>query len=234
MNQRHGVVAAVEADGGIGHVVHDDGVHAFAETFLAGIAQGVLGFGGEAHHERARMGIGDGTDDVVVFLERDVQIALASLGAFALLQLLVVEVAWAVVRHGGHGNEDVRRGDSFGHRVLHLLGAYHVDALHIARRGQLHWAGNQRDIAAGVAGGFGQGETLTAGTAIADETHRIEKLAGRAGGDQHLDARQRLPRSRRRHNHFGDFRRLGHSPRPPFAARLFAIGWPDHANAVVA
>ena len=87
---------------------------------------------------------------------------------------------------------------------------------------------------AACAGG-GNGKALLAGGAVGDVAHRIDRLMGRAGGDQHPLAgeRTRLRRAQKPLGGAGDFQRLRH----PADAGLAGFGHfagigADHGDAV--
>jgi hypothetical protein len=56
----------------------------------------------------------------------------------------------APVGHRSGGDEHVVLRRQRQHRIVHLLRALHVDAAHAARRGQVHRAGHQGDVGAGL------------------------------------------------------------------------------------
>ncbi len=75
-----------------------------------------------------------------------------------------------------------------------------VSTLHdidAGRIGQVHRPAHQRHLGAGARRRRGNGVALLAGRAVGDIAHRIDRLVGRAGGDQHALAFKRL-RLRRR------------------------------------
>ena len=89
----------------------------------------------------------------------------------------------APVRDRCHHDRAV--GGKGGHdRVRHLLGGLHIDAVDPIRRFESHWPGDQRDTGSGLGCCCRDGEALAAGGAIGDDSHRIDRLVGRAGGDK--------------------------------------------------
>ena len=72
----------------------------------------------------------------------------------------------------------------------HLLGAFDIDALDTARRRDLHRPAHEYDVRTGFARRFGDRVAHLSGAAIADEAHRIDPLARRAGRDDDLQALQ--------------------------------------------
>ncbi|MNP12941.1 hypothetical protein D3C76_1051980 [compost metagenome] len=56
----------------------------------------------------------------------------------------------------------------------------------------MHGAADQGDAGAGFNRRFGQGEAHLAGAVVGDVAHRVDVFLGRAGGDQHVLAGQRL------------------------------------------
>ena len=65
---------------------------------------------------------------------------------------------------------------------------HYLDAGRVDQSGGM--PGDQRDLGAALCGHPGQRVTLLARAAVADEADRVERLAGTARGDQHLDAGQ--------------------------------------------
>ena len=66
-----------------------------------------------------------------------------------------------------------------------------LTTLHAWRVGNVHRPRHQRHLGAGRCGGRGDGVALLAGRAVGDVAHRIDRLVGRPGGDQHAPAGER-------------------------------------------
>ena len=91
---------------------------------------------------------------------------------------------------GGH-DQHVGVGGVLGHRVAQLLrraDVHDVDAGRVGQPGGV--PGDQRDLGAALGGDPGHRVALLARAAVADEPHRVDRLAGAAGGHQHLAAGQ--------------------------------------------
>ena len=74
-------------------------------------------------------------------------------------------------------------------RVAQLLGGLDPDHLDAGRVGQRDVGGDQGDLGAAGGGGAGQRVALQARGAVAEEAHRVEVLAGAAGGDHDAGGR---------------------------------------------
>ena len=88
---------------------------------------------------------------------------------------------------GGH-DEDVGAGRGAEDRLAHRLGGRRVDDGDAARRGDAHRAGDQRDRCAPVARRLGDCGAHLSGRPVADEPHRVERLARAAGADDDVEA----------------------------------------------
>ena len=110
-------------------------------------------------------------------------------------------------------------------RLGHLLGGLDIDAIDPRRRGKRHRPGDQGHARAGLGGGGGDGEALPARRAVGDHAHRIDRLVGRAGGDEDVLAGERhLPPSSPFELSQSDDRfRLGQAARAELAARHLAF-----------
>ena len=74
----------------------------------------------------------------------------------------------------------------------HIVGGLHINACHAKWCRQCGFAGNQRDLRAGVRSGLRQCVTHFATGMIGDAAHRINRLEGRTGGNQDTFTRQAL------------------------------------------
>ena len=124
--------------------------------------------------------------------------------ALVLLELAVGRLLGPEVgdRRGHH--DDVVRRRPADHRVLHLGRGLHRDDLDAGRRGPAD-GGDQRDVGPPPGGHLGDGVALLARRAVGDDAHRVDRLPGAAGGDQHphpgevaRPRREHAPRPRRR------------------------------------
>ena len=229
------VVLAVERQV-VAHLVGGDHVEALALELGERVALDVLRLGREAHDERSRRARGDRRQDVGRARQRQRQ------RVAGLLDLLRRALHRAVVGDGRGRDEDVGAGQVLADGVHHLLGRLHVDASHARRRRDVDRSADEHHLGARLARGLGHGETHLAGAAVGDEAHRIDALARRARGDQHLEPRQRagrrdprgasaLERSpRARASGRGRFRRRPGRPRrgraPSRRASAAAPRWP--------
>ena len=113
-------------------------------------------------------------------------------------------------RHHQH----VRRGGVLVHRVAQLLRRADVHHLDAGRIDQSRGVpGDQRDLGAALGGDARHRVTLLARAAVADEPHRVDRLAGAAGGHQELAAGevvgQRVVAFQQQLGQRGDLLRLG-------------------------
>ena len=187
VHQHQGVVVA--AEGGWAQVA-DDQWHGLAHQLLARMLHQIVALGGETHAPRPLTGRQPrhGCQDVGVLGQLEYRRGLLA----TLLDLVVVEAGRPPVGHGRGGDEDVVLHRCRQHGVGHLLRAQHVDALHVARRRQVHGAGHQGDGRAGLLGRAREGETHLAAGQVGQATHRVDGLEGGPGRDQHAPARQAL------------------------------------------
>ena len=152
----------------------------------------------------------------------------------ALLDLVRRRRRRAEVGDGGGHDDHVRRRRTRQHRVLHLGGGLDPDHARCRRAPAIDGRRHEGDL--GAAGGrlVGEGVALLARRAVADDAHRIDRLAGAAGGDQHpragevpgvrgpaRSAQQLAPRRRWRPDRPGGRRRRRRrrGARPPAARR---------------
>ena len=101
----------------------------------------------------------------------------------------------------------------------------------MARRGQVHRAGHQRDLGAGLLRRAGDGKTHLAAGMVGDAAHRVYGLKRGAGGDQPLLAPQWL-RAQQRHHVLEQLGRLQHAAVTRFAAGLLAMAWAEDLRAI--
>ncbi len=104
------------------------------------------------------------------------------------------------------------------HLLAHLGGRAHGDHLHAARRRKVHRAGDQDHARAARGGGFGQRVAHLAAGTVGDVAHRVERLLGGAGGDQHGFAFQVAAPARFALDGLGDGLRIGQAARAGHAA----------------
>ena len=99
------------------------------------------------------------------------------------------------------------------HGIAHFDGSADVNHGDAGRLRKLHWARHQSDPRATLGGSLGECVThLSAGT-VGDETHRVERLLGRACGDQHRLSLKILPLQAQASNNIGDSLRFGQAAR---------------------
>ena len=120
------------------------------------------------------------------------------------------------------------------HRRLHLgrgLDPHHLDA----RPDRAGRGGDERDVGPPGGGLLGQGVALLARRAVADEAHRVDRLAGAAGGDEDAHAGEvagALAEDALDGGH--DVGRLGQAARALVAAGQAADAGLDHVDAAAA
>ncbi len=88
---------------------------------------------------------------------------------------------------GGRHHDGVGGGARLEHALLELGRGLDLDHLDPGRVGQGHVGGDEGDLGPAGRGGAGQRVALEARGAVADEAHRVEVLAGAAGGDHHVE-----------------------------------------------
>ncbi len=91
----------------------------------------------------------------------------------------------AVVGNRGRLDDDVAVLETIQHGPGHLLGGLNPDDIDIEGIGQHGRTGDQRHAGTAVFGGPGHGKPHFTGRGVADEAHRIDRLARRTGGHQH-------------------------------------------------
>jgi hypothetical protein len=109
-------------------------------------------------------------------------------GDALLLDLLLRDAHRLKIGDGRRRNEHVRFGDMAVNGGVHVARALDVDARDAGRRRQIHGSRHQRHVRAGFARRGRDGEAHLARAAIGEVAHRIEPLAGRARGDQDVEA----------------------------------------------
>ena len=115
----------------------------------------------------------------------------AASGSADFLILLVCDLRRPEVGDGGGHHQHVRVGRVLGDRVGELGGRADVDHVHSRRVDQARRiARDQRDVGAALGHHPSHRKALLARTAVADETHRVDRLAGAAGADEDPHAGQ--------------------------------------------
>ena len=102
---------------------------------------------------------------------------------------------------------------------------------HAARRGQVHRAGDQGDVGAGLGGGACDREAHLAARAVGQAAHRIDRLEGRPGGHQHALAGEQL-RLEEGDQRVAQLGGLEHPAVADLAAGLVAAARAEHGRAV--
>ena len=178
----HEQVAALAGQLGAGELEHRAGV--------------VAGLGGEAHHHRAGPGPGGASSArmsgfwVSSRRRRGAVVGLLDLGLADRRSGRKSAGAAAITT----ASAEAGGGQ---HRVAQLLGGLDPDHLDAGRVGQRDVGGHQGHLGAAGGRGAGQRVALQARGAVAEEAHRVEVLAGAAGGHHDLrPARSRLRRRR--------------------------------------
>ena len=228
VNQQERVVIAPESGGAD---VARQQRHALARAFGLRMRQQVFAFGGKAHAIqlpglRARAA-GGGGQQIRVFHKAQGRRQAAAV----FFHLLRGHFGGAPVGHGGGGNQHIgslQRGLQGG---LHLQGRFHIHPRHAMRRGQVHGAGDQRDLRARQARRARNGKAHLAAGAVGEAPHGVDGFKRRPGRDHHAAARQCL-RGERGDDFFQQFGRLQHAAIARFAAGLRAKAHGQHARAV--
>ena len=97
--------------------------------------------------------------------------------------------------------------------------------------GRSHGSGHQRHVGAGLARRRGHREAHLSRAAVGQIAHRIERLAGRAGGDQHIETGQQARVRRRFEEARRELVRFPHAALADLATGLVAGGGSEHAHA---
>ena len=147
-------------------------------------------------------------EEVVGGLEHDLGDALV------LLELAVGGCLGPEVGDRRRHHDDVGVGGPAEHRVLHLGSAVSTGTISTPGGAGRPMVVTSVTSAPRAGGGLGDRVALLARRAVADEAHRVDRLAGAAGGDQH-------PRPRR-----GRRRRREHARRPRRRCRRDRRGGP--------
>src|SRR5207302_8368661 len=115
------------------------------------------------------------------------------------------------------------------HLALELLRCRRRNELDLAGSGDGEIRGDQGHVGPAEMRLLGQGYAHATGGAVAEESHRIERLACAAGADQHTFACELPTALDDRLDAPEDLLRLAHPPNPPLAFRhLTLIGTHEH------
>ena len=115
-------------------------------------------------------------------LEGDGQVAVL------LFHLVVAVIGGGVVRHSGGLEDKVSLLLPGGHCLKHILSRDDGDYLHKGRGRQSGGAGDEGDLGPPEHGHPGDGIAHFSGGVVGEVAHRIQRLLGGAGGDQHPPA----------------------------------------------
>src|ERR671931_164787 len=182
----HLVLYGVEADVGSPHIVVDDQIRAFAVALLPRACEAALALVGREPDEDAAVAAPGGElgEDVGRRLE-------PHLPRRVVLRALVgVRLGGPVVRDGGGHQDEVRVGAGQG-LASHVLGGRGLDDLYVGGRGDREVRREQRHLAAAAARLARERDAHPARRAVAEEAHRVERLARPARGDQDAAAGER-------------------------------------------
>ena len=177
----------------------------------------------EPHRERAAVHRRDAGDDI----RRAHEIECSR--AVLFLDLLLRAARGPVVPDRRGGDEDVTAGRSCHDLGVHLLGARHVDALDAGRPRQRSGTAHQRYPGARLRRRDRDRVSHLSGAVVGEVAHRIEGLAGGAGGDEDLDSLERATAEPGR-DPGRDLVRLEHPARTDLAARLIAFPGAEHRD----
>ena len=135
------------------------------------------------------------------------------------------------IGHRRGGDEDLGVGLLSQHRLVHVSGAAHVQALHATRRLKRHGARNQGHLGARFAGRSRDGKPHLAAGEVGDAAHRVDGFKGGTGGDQNPAPTQALGLEMG-HHVLQDLLRLEHAAVPRLPARLIALPHAQHHRPV--
>src|SRR5947207_1030392 len=171
-DQHYLVVAGVEADVVARHVVVDDEVDSFAVQFLAR-AREAFGPGLRRkadEHLAVGASLAERVQHVGCRLELDAP-------APVVLRTLGIDVLGRAVV-GDRGSHQHEVGVPAGERCLrHRLGGRSPDDLDAARQRDGQVRGEERDVRATLLADLGEGDAHPSARAVAEEAHRVERLA---------------------------------------------------------
>ena len=211
-HQLDGIAVAAHDAGLRRDVIGEDPVAAFGNELGLGIGGDVFGFGGKADHQLRplRFAIARWWRGC-----RDFPPATSSGVAWPAFFLIFCSPALATRQSATAAAKIATSTGSARSTACSISRAVSTcTTCHARRIGQIHRPADQRHLGAGARRRRGNGVALLAGRAVGDIAHRIDRLVGRAGGDQHALALERLRRRWREQflDRGGDLQRLGHAP----------------------
>ena len=148
-----------------------------------------------------------------------------------LLDLVLGSCLRPIVGDGGDADEDILRPSALHDFTMHVECTGDIDACHAARGWLADRPTDQGHLGARLARSAGDGKAHLAGREIGDAAHRVDRLEGRTGGDQHLLPGEQL-RLQEGDQVFENLFRLQHAPVAGFAAGLFAAAGSEQRHAV--
>src|SRR5919197_587940 len=216
------VLVGVEADVRTRDVVVDDEVD-MLPLQLRACAREAVGsrFGSEAdEHLAVRPSLAERLQDVGSRLE------LQPPRLCVLRALRAERLGGAVVRDRG-GHQD-KIGIAAGQRrVMQSLGGRRLDHLDAGGRGNGEIRREQGDLAPTLPRLLRERDAHLPRRAVAEETHRVERLTRPARAHQHVPPGERVALPEQLAAAAVDLVRLRHPPQAPFAFRRLALVWPD-------
>ena len=225
------VSGGAEARPRVFQIVRSDQIQVLYLQLFAGVFHQIPGLHGKAAKELTRRsvlaqpgqdvpGAGQGKGQPVV--------------RTAFFDLILCLNGRAVVGHGGGLDDNVLLRGPGGDRLEHILSGHHVHPLHTDRLCQAGGPGHQGHGGPPAGGGPGDGVAHPAGGVVGEIAHRVQRLPGGAGGDQHPQARHVLGVAHGVLHILQQLVRLGHFPFPYRAAGQPAAGRLDELPAVSA
>ena len=211
------------------YVVRHDPIAAFAGALILRVGDDVVGLRRKADHELRplRFARRDRREDVGVLDQAELRAAVALLD-------FLFRFFGAPIGHRRREYCDIGRERLFD-RGKHLARGRYLHGLHARRIRQVDRSGHQDHLGACGRGGACDGVALLPGRAVGEIAHRIDRLVGRPGGDDHAFAGERLGARAAQQllDRIRDLQRLGHAADPALAAlgHVALIGT-DHCDAV--
>ena len=211
----------------LGQVAHQK-IDAFSLAFGLCVIGQVFSFGGEADAPWPVSKCRHLGKDVGIRFE--LKNRRAAIGLF--FYFVVAGIAYTPVGHSGHANENVGLRGKCHDCLVHLPGAFYVDAFNPIRAGQRRGAGNQNNPGAGLVRRTSKCIAHFSRRAIGNHANRVDALAGGAGCKQYDFAGQRFGLKKR--DKFGQqFIGFKHAPAAGFTTSLLAGCRAQNKNAVI-
>ena len=223
------VVLGIETHVLSGYVVVDDEIDLLVSELRA-CAVEALGrcLGREAdEHLAVGAALTEPLEDVCgrLELDRPCVLVLRALGVVGLRRAVVGD-------RGGHQDDVCVRG---ARDALHVGRGRRIDDLHAVRGWNSQVRGDERHVRPAALRLLGERHAHPSGRAVADEAHRVERLACAAGGDEDaLPGQRAVASAEQLLRSFEDLLGLGHPPHSELALGRLALVGADQLHAAVA